>query len=256
MTERKLSARTVRYTHSVLRSALEQAVKWGLLSRNPTKHVDLPRMERRELSVLSVEELGRFLEAAREDRWYALWELLAATGMRPAEALGLKWADIEGHRIRIQRSLVRHSDGRWTLKEPKTSRARRTVTIPKTVEQTLQRHRKEQVEQRLQAGPEYQDHGFVFAVSNGSPLDWKVVVQRHFKPIRKRAGLPGLRPYDLRHTCATLLLGSGENVKVVSERLGHASAALTLDVYSHVLPDMQQRAAERLEGLLFGADGQ
>jgi integrase len=105
MTERNLSARTVRYTHSVLRSALEQAVKWGLLSRNPTKHVDLPRMERRELSVLSVEELGRFLEAAREDRWYALWELLAATGMRPAEALGLKWTDIEGHRIRIQHGL-------------------------------------------------------------------------------------------------------------------------------------------------------
>jgi integrase len=252
MTERNLSARTIRYTHSVLRSALEQAVKWSLLSRNPTKHVDLPRMERRELSVMSVEELGRFLAAAREDRWYALWELLAATGMRPAEALGLKWTDIEGHRIRIQRSLVRHADGRWLLKDPKTSRARRTVTIPKTVEQTLLRHRKEQVEQRLQAGPEYQDHGFVFAVSNGSPLDWKVVVQRHFKPIAKRAGLPRIRPYDLRHTCATLLLGSGENVKVVSERLGHASAALTLDVYSHVLPDMQQRAADRIESLIFG----
>jgi integrase len=213
--------------------------------------VDLPRMERRELSVLSVEELGRFLEAAREDRWYALWELLAATGMRPAEALGLKWTDIEGHRIRIQRSLVRHSDGKWTLKDPKTARARRTVTIPETVEQTLQRHRKAQLEQRLQAGPEYHDHGFVFAVSNGSPLDWKVVVQRHFKPIVKRAGLLRIRPYDLRHTCATLLLASGENVKVVSERLGHASAALTLDVYSHVLPDMQQSAAEKIETLLF-----
>jgi integrase len=255
MTERNLSARTIRYTHSVLRSALEQAVKWGLLSRNPTKHVDLPRMERRELSVLSVEELGRFLEAAREDRWYALWELLAATGMRPAEALGLKWTDIEGHRIRIQRSLVRQSDGKWTLKDPKTARARRTVTIPKTVEQTLQRHRKEQVEDRLKAGADYQDHGFVFAVSNGSPLDWKVVVQRHFKPVVKRASLPRTRPYDLRHTCATLLLAAGENVKVVSERLGHASAALTLDVYSHVLPDMQQGAAERMEGLLFGGAG-
>jgi integrase len=126
------------------------------------------------------------------------------------------------------------------------------VTIPKTVEQTLQRHRKEHVEQRLQGGPEYQDHGLVFAVSNGSPLDWKVVVQRHFKPVVKRARLPRIRPYNLRHTCATLLLASGENVKVVSERLGHASAALTLDVYSHVLPDMQQRAAERLEDLLFG----
>jgi integrase len=90
---------------------------------------------------------------------------------------------------------VRHANGKWALKEPKTARARRTVTIPKTVEQTLQRHRKEQVEQRLQAGPEYQDHGLVFAVSNGSPLDWNVVVRRHFKPIAKRAGLPRIRPW-------------------------------------------------------------
>jgi integrase len=251
MTERGLSGRTVRYVHAVLHTALEQAVKWRLLAHNPATHVDPPRNQRREIRVLGAEELGHFLACARDDRWYALWELLAATGMRPGEALGLTWTDIEGHRIRIQRSLVRHADGRWALKDPKTARARRTVTIPKTVEQTLQRHRKEQVEQRLQAGPEYQDHGLVFAVSNGSPLDWNVVVRRHFKAIAKRAGLPGIRPYDLRHTCATLLLGSGENVKVVSERLGHASAALTLDVYSHVLPDMQQRAAERLEQILF-----
>jgi integrase len=251
MTEAGLSARTVRYVHAILHAALEQAVKWMLLSRNPATHVDPPRNRRREIRVLSAEELGRFLACAREDRWYALWELLAATGMRPGEALGLLWTDIEGHRIRIQRSLVRHANGRWALKEPKTPRARRTVTIPRTVEQTLQRHRKEQVEQRLQVGPEYQDHGLVFAVSNGSPLDWNVAVRRHFKGIAKRAGLPGIRPYDLRHTCATLLLASGENVKVVSERLGHASAALTLDVYSHVLPDMQQRAAERMEQILF-----
>lgn len=251
MLERGLSARTVRYVHSVLHSALDQAVKWGLLSRNPAEHVDLPSPRRREMRTLSAEELTRFLREAREDRWYALWELLATTGLRPGEALALRWSDIEDDRLRIQRNLVRPADGRWTLKEPKTPRARRTVTIPSTVQQTLQRYRKKQLEERLKAGHSYSDQGLVFAVSNGNPLDWKVVVRRHFKPIARRAALSTVRPYDLRHTCATLLLASGENIKVVSERLGHASAALTLDVYSHVLPDMQQQAAERLEKLLF-----
>ena len=129
---------------------------------------------------------------------------------------------------------------------------RRTVTIPEVVREELQHHRTAQVEERLQAGARYENHDFVFAASNGSPLDWKVVVARHFRPLATKAGLPALRPYDLRHTCATLLLAAGENVKVVSERLGHASAALTLDTYSHVLPDMQQGAAERMETILTG----
>ena len=250
--EKGLSARTVRYVHSVLHSALDQAVKWGLLSRNPAKLVELPRHRRREMRVLSSKELGEFLKAAREDRWYALWELLVATGLRPGEALGLKWSDIEGGKIRVQRSLVRHSDGTCEFKDPKTSRGRRTVTIPPTVVATLQRHRREQLEEHLRAGQSYADHGLIFAVGNGNPLDWRVVVQRHFNRIIEAAKLPRIRPYDLRHTSATLLLASGENVKVVSERLGHASAALTLDVYSHVLPDMQHGAAERMEKLLFG----
>ena len=148
--------------------------------------------------------------------------------------------------------LVRPPRSAWSLKDPKTARARRTVTIPAAVSRTLRKHHTEQLEERLQAGSQYEDRGFIFATTNGSPLDWKVLVRRHFKRIVQTAGVPPIRPYDLRHTCATLLLAAGENVKVVSERLGHASAALTLDVYSHVLPDMQQQAAERLEAILFG----
>ncbi|MSR06985.1 MAG: site-specific integrase [Gemmatimonadetes bacterium] len=146
--------------------------------------------------------------------------------------------------------LARYSDGTWELKEPKTPRARRTVTVPKSVIGTLQRHRKAQLEERLRVGEGYTDHRLIFAATNGSPLDWRVVVQRHFNRVIREAGIRRIRPYDLRHTCATLLLGAGENVKVVSERLGHASAALTLDVYSHVLPDMQQGAAERMESIM------
>lgn len=205
------------------------------------------------MQVLNVEEVGRFLAAAREDRWYPLWELLVTTGLRPGEALALKWSDVEfvNRRIRVQRCLVRPPASTWLLKEPKTTRGRRSVTIPTAVAETLRRHRSEQLRERLQAGPQFQDLDFIFGTTNGSPLDWKVLVRRHFRRIVQRAGIPPIRPYDLRHTCATLLLAAGENVKVVSERLGHSSAALTLDVYSHVLPDMQQQAADRMEHLLF-----
>ncbi len=130
------------------------------------------------------------------------------------------------------------------------------MTIPAVVSQTLKKHRGEQLKERLQVAVPYQDQDFVFATGNGKPLDWKVLVRRHFRRIVQSADIPPIQPYDLRHMCATLLLAAGENVKVVSERLGHASAALTLDVYSHVLPDMQQQAAERLERILFQRNDQ
>ena len=252
MLERGLSPRTIRYTHSVLSSALQQAVKWGLLSRNPAKAVDLPRNTQREMKALSPAQATAFLVVAQGDRWHPLWHLLLVTGMRPGEALALRWSDLDGQKVRIQRNLVRHADGRWELKEPKTQRGRRTVTISAATAVLFQQHRRSQVEERLKLGPEYTDRSFVFAASNGSPLDWRVLVQRHFNKLIKASGLPRIRPYDLRHTSATLLLGEGVNVKVVSERLGHASAALTLDVYAHVTPDMQDEAADRMQKVLDG----
>lgn len=126
--------------------------------------------------------------------------------------------------------------------------------LPASTVAALHRHRRTQLEERTKAGPDYNDRNLVFPATNGCPLDWRVIVQRHHNKVIKQAGLPRIRPYDLRHTSASLLLAAGENVKVVSERLGHASAALTLDVYSHVLPDMQQGAADRLASL-FSANG-
>lgn len=251
MLDRGLSARTVRYAHTVLHSALDQAVKWQLIIRNPARLVDLPRLSQTEMKTLSKDQANAFLTAAREDRYSALWELLLMTGMRPGEALALKWSDIDGTKIRIQRNLVRHSNGEHELKEPKTPRARRTVVLPSSTVEALQAHRRVQIQERLKAGPGYENLDLVFAASNGSPLDWRVVVQRHFNQVIKKAGLPRIRPYDLRHTSATLLLAAGVNVKVVSERLGHQTAALTLDTYSHVLPDMQEKAAEQI-GSMFG----
>ena len=247
---RGLSPRTVRYVHSVLHSALEQAVKWQVLSINPAKLVALPRNERKEMRAFSVEQALRFLGASAGTRYFPLWQLLLTSGLRPGEALALKWSDLDGDRIIVQRSLSWRKDGSWELCEPKTDRARRVVVIPRSTTKTLLSLRSEQAAQRLACGPNWTDRELIFTNGTGGPLEWRVLSRRYFRPILQSAGLIGFRPYDLRHSCATLLLASGVNVKVVSERLGHASSALTLDVYSHTLPDMQQQAADTLETIL------
>ena len=248
--ERGLSPRTVRYAHSVLRMALEQAVKWQMLSQNPSQHVDLPRQKKEEMRTLSPREARQFLDSTAFSRYGTLFELLLTTGLRPGEALGLKWPDVdwEKGRLTIQRVLVY---GRG-FEAPKTPRARRTIPLPASTMQSLQEHRIRQAEERLQAGSNWEHHDLIFTAHNGQPIDHRNLVRRHFKPLLEHANLPQeLRLYDLRHTCATLLLSAGENPKIVSERLGHASITLTLDTYSHVLPDMQEGAAAKLEKLLY-----
>jgi integrase len=220
-----------------------------MIPRNPADLVELPRSERSEATVLSGAQLPAFLQAARDDRWSVLWMLLLVTGLRPGEALGLKWSDLEGERLLIQRTVVRRDGHAWEFAEPKTARSRRPVSLPISTVEALNQHRRIQLEERLKAGPKYANHNLIFASNNGQPLDWRRTVADHFRPLLKKADLPPIRPYDLRHTSATLLLTMGEHPKVVSERLGHSSITLTLDTYSHVLPDMQQASADKMESL-------
>lgn len=256
MQERGLSARTVRYLHAVLSSAMKQAVRWGMLARNPAKLVELPRQKRKEMQALSPKEAGEFLKASAEDRWGVLFEFALATGMRPEEYLGLQWKDVDLERgvVTIRRALVwRSIGGGWYFGEPKTSRSRRQMPLPASTLRALAQHRRLQAAERLKAGATYQQNDLVFATPVGGPLAPRNLKRRHFRPILERAKLPSdFRLYDLRHTCATLLLAAGEHPKVVSERLGHASITLTLDVYSHVLPTMQEAASQKLESLLYG----
>lgn len=253
--ERGLSTRTVRYTHAVLSSALKQAVKWLMLAQNPASLVDVPKVARKEMQALSPEEAKRFLIESSKDRWSALFALALATGMRPEEYLALQWKDVDlGKGIAtVQRALVwNRKGGGWTFTQPKTARSRRNIPLPTSVMSALKVHQRKQYEARLKAGAEYQNHDLVFATVEGTPLMMRNLLRRHFKPILKRAQLPdSIRLYDLRHTCATLLLSANEHPKVVSERLGHASVTLTLDTYSHVLPSMQQAASEKMEKMLF-----
>lgn len=253
--ERELSARTVRMTHAVLSSALQQAVRWHMLPRNPCEFVDLPRLERKEMQALSPEQASQFLEAAKADRLGIVLSFALATGMRPEEYLALKWSDLDLHAgtATVRRTLIWRKGGGWYFSEPKTSRSRRTVPLPLSLVGSLIDHRRKQSESRLKKGQDYQNNDLVFAASEGTPILLRNLVRRHFRPVITRAKLSDtLRLYDLRHSCATLLLSAGENPKVVSERLGHASIVLTLDTYSHVLPSMQQAATEKLEKILYG----
>ena len=254
MTARGLSARTVRYTHAILSSAFKQAKKWHMLIYNPCEAVDLPRAERREMKALTPEEAESFLKAAKENEQGVIFVFALATGMRPEEFLGLKWSDLDLQQCTavVRRVLVWRKGGGWYFGEPKTSRSRRTVSLPSTLVRMLTAHRSKQMEARLKAGAAYQNNDLLFATVEGTPHNSRNLAQRHLVAILKNAGLPlDFRLYDLRHSCATLLLVAGENPKVVSERLGHASVVLTLDTYSHVLPSMQQAATEKLETLLF-----
>ena len=253
--EKGLSPRSVRMVHAVLSNAMKQAVKWNMLARNPCDSAELPRMVRREMQALSPEGAGRFLEAAKDDRHGIVLAFALATGMRPEEYLALKWSDVDLNTgtATVRRTLVWKKGGGWEFGEPKTSRSRRSMPLPRSLVVALAEHRIRQAEARLKKGPKYQNNDLVFATEEGTPVLLRNLTRRHFQPIVKRAGLPEtLRLYDLRHSCATLLLSAGENPKVVSERLGHASIVLTLDTYSHVLPSMQQAATEKLERILYG----
>jgi integrase len=254
MTESKLSARTVRYVHAILTSAFSQAVKWQMLSINPCNVVDLPRQQKNEMKAFSQEQAKRFLEVAKTDKYGLIFAFALASGMRPEEYLALKWSDIDFEKCTatVQRTLIWQKGGGWYFGEPKTAKSRRTVPMPESLFAKLKTHKKQQAEQIIGLGQSYERNNLVFAGEIGQPIYLANLRQRHFHKILEKAELIGFRLYDLRHTMATLLLAEGINPKIVSERLGHASVVLTLDTYSHVLPDMQKDATSKLGLVLFG----
>lgn len=203
-------------------------------------------------------EAGRSLKAAAEDVHGTLFAFALTTGMRPEEYLALKWSDVDLQKgaATVVRTLIWRQGGEWYFGEPKTARSRRTVPLPASILSALLEHKRRQGAERLKAGANYQTNELVFAMRDGRPILLRTLDRLHFKPTLKRAKLSlNFRLYDLRHSCATLLLAMDEHPKVVSERLGHANIILTLDTYSHVLPSMQQAASEKLESILFKKTG-
>jgi integrase len=186
-----------------------------------------------------------------EERFETLYVLAVTAGLRQGELLGLKWEDVDLEEgvVRVRRTLARHK-GRLVLGEPKTKKSRRTVQLTQAAVEALNGHFARQMVQRNILGELYEHQGLVFATQRGTLVNPTNLRKRSFEPLLEKAGLPAIRFHDLRHTCATLLLSRNVNPKIVSEMLGHATIAITLDTYSHVLPNMQKSAARALEETL------
>ena len=245
-----LSAKTVGYIHGVIRQALQQAVREQLIVRNVADAVSKPRCIRHEITPLTPEQLQKFLETAKPNPSYPAFLLEWATGLRRGELLGLRWQDVDfaGGRIHVRQALIRTSEG-LQISEPKTPKSRRTIPVPQQVMDALRDHQKHQGEAKELAGAAYADTGLVFANALGKGLDPRSFT-RLFERLLDKAELPRVSFHDLRHSHATMLMGLGEHPKVVQERLGHSTIGMTLDTYSHVLPGLQEKVADKLGALL------
>ena len=247
-----LSPKTVRHVHTTLHKALNDAVRWGLLVRNPADQADPPKPRTAEMKVWGPEQLRAFLDFVRDDRLYGAWLLLATTGMRRGEVLGLRWRDVhlDVSRLSVVQSLT-VTKYEVAVSEPKTAKGRRSVALDHATVAALHAHRRMQLEERLAWGEAWQDTGYVFTREDGS------LIHPHrftawFDRLRDAAGLPRIRLHDLRHSYASAALTAGIPAKVVSERLGHANVSITLDTYSHVLPSLQEEAAGVVARLILG----
>jgi integrase len=254
-----LSNRTVQIIHSVLHKGLENAVKTGLIMWNPLVAVECPKIQRREMVTMNETDIHLFLDYARTSNYYPLFYSLLFTGMRRSEALALKWADVDLLllKISINKSLSylnKSKDGnRILIKAPKTAKSRRNISITPSNAAVLREYYQKQNETRQSLGlPLLAESDFVFCTVEGKPYLPNSITHTWIKLVR-RCGLKGIRLHDTRHSHASLLLKQGVHPKIVQERLGHASIAITLDLYSHVAPGMQEAAAMKFDEIVLGA---
>jgi integrase len=246
--------KTIRNVHGVMSKALADAERWGLVGRNAARLAEVPAVARPKLRVWSPEQTRAFLAAVANDRLFAAWLLAATTGMRRGELLGLRWEDVDLDVgvVRIVQARVR-AGNRVVAGEPKTARGRRTIALDPSTVLALRQHRKRQAEERLRDGLRYLDSGLVFTMPDGLPIHPNRFSLWFRRRVRATA-LPVIRLHDLRHSYATAGLAAGVPPKVVSERLGHATVAFTLDTYTSALPAMDKSAADVVAGLILGTE--
>ena len=241
-----LTARTIHSIHSLLHKALDTAVRWDLVSRNVCDLVSQPRPSQHEIRPLNKDQAMQLLNAAREHRFEAL--LTVATGMRRGELLSLRWQDINfaDSCLHVRHTMNRILGHGIVESEPKTSQGKRKIMLPQFAVEALKEQRTRQQEARLQAGSAWRDQDLVFSNIYGGYLDPGNTL-RIFHKLVEEAGLLHMRFHDLRHSAATILLGMGVHPKVVQELLGHSKIGITMDIYSHILPSMQQEAMGKMQ---------
>lgn len=246
-----MGARTIRVIHNILHSALDKAVRYGLVVYNPTQGATLPKYTHDEMMVLDADQVSRFLVAAKNSPNYALFHLAITTGMRMGELFGLKWSDIlwNSDVVHVQRQKQYLPGQGCQFVDPKTKAGRRTIKLGEGSLDVLRHHREFQEYQKIRAGARWHNLDLVFPNSLGGPGDASNV-RLDFNQILEFAGLPKMRFHDLRHTAASLLLNNKVSVIVVSKVLGHSKPSVTLDIYAHVFHDMQDEAAVVMDQLV------
>ena len=236
-----LAPKTVNNIHGVLHKSLDNAVKWNILPRNVCDAVTPPRIPRKEKNVLTKQQAHTLLEEVKAHRLEALLTLAITTGMREGELLALHWQDInfEDHSLQVKRAVSYFKVYGYVESEPKTAKSRRTIKLPVFVVDILIRHKVQQEEQRRQVGSAWIDKGLLFTNAQGYYFS-SSTLRKVFRRFLVSIGLPHMRFHDLRHSAATILLAMKVHPKVVQEILGHSQITMTLDVYSHALPSMQE----------------
>lgn len=247
----ELSGKTLVQHHRVLRKALDYAFKLQLIPNNPADAVEPPKAKKYKAKVLNLEEIEAMLKALKEDKLEVPINLALALGLRRGELLGLKWEDIDLDKglIHIKHNLVR-AGKKLVLKEPKSDSGVRTLQIPSSLINMLKKHKVKQLEQKIFLGEAYNDKGFVFCREDGEPIN-PSTFSHWFDDFIKKNNLPDIRLHDLRHTNATLMLKGKVAPKVASKRLGHSNITITMDLYSHVLEDMDKEAANTIDNLIY-----
>jgi integrase len=245
-----LSAKSVHNVHLALHRALDDAMRSGLLRSNPANRAHQLPAERPEMRTWSATELRRFLAWTRDDRLFPLWRLMASTGMRRGEALGLSWRDVDldGHRLSIRQQLTRSGD-KVRLVAPKTDAGRRSIALDEATVEALRALSTAQSAEKVLLDSAYQDRDLVFCRPDGVAYDPDVITHQFDRAVAN-AGVPRVRLHDLRHTYATLALKAHVSVNVVSRRLGHSRVSVTQDIYQHVIAGMDEDAAQQIADLV------
>jgi len=247
--EKGLNPQTIKFHHAVIHKALQTAVKWGLLNRNPADGVDVPKNGHTEMQTWDDFEVRQFLDAAKGSVYYALFHTALFTGMRRSELLGLKWADVEVQQLHVCRSLHHLKDGSYIFTQPKSDKSRRTIALSPSSVLVLAEHKERQQGVRTMLGETVGKDDLVFSTPQGSPLRPNTIT-RAWTVLAAKAGVKPIRLHDARHTHASLMLKQGVHPKIVQERLGHATISMTLDIYSHVAPGLQEAAARGFDTLV------
>jgi integrase len=246
-----LNPLTVRHHHALLHRALKNAMEWGLIMRNPADTAHPPKAQPTEINIMNEGEIQEFLEAAKQTPYFHLFHTILFTGLRRSEVLALRWSDIDLLlcQISVSRSIHRLRNGSFIYRQPKSAKGKRTVALSPVATQVLNSYHEKMASERILEGKPIKETDLLFSKADGSPIRPNTI-SRAWSDLAKKCGISASRLHDARHSHASIMLKAGIHPRIVQERLGHSTIAITLDTYSHVSPGLQEAAAKRFDDAL------